>query len=305
MKYKISGHEKFTLRYSWLPKAVMALNKNTNIFSDEDQAMVEMGVGKNMVKSIQFWSLASGIVEKKGTGEFEVTEFGNSLLGENGLDPYLEDISTLWLIHWKLSTANNPPLLAWDYLLNRWHEPEITRSAVLGFFEDEAEKINTNPSYITLKDHLNAFFHTYVPTRGPKGVIKEDNLDSPLVELELINRTGEREVINDGKLEPIYFFRREEKPEISSALFIYCLFDFLYRIHKNESTLSFREISVGHSSPGQVFKLPESDLRDRLESIDKQSNGSLSYKESANIQQVHRNSDVKLNDILKKIYNRG
>jgi len=49
--YRVSGHESFPCRYSWLPKAVRGLAENPMIFSDEDAAMVTLGVGKNMVRS--------------------------------------------------------------------------------------------------------------------------------------------------------------------------------------------------------------------------------------------------------------
>src|SRR5205823_3280695 len=50
--YRISGHEGFPCRYTWLPKAVRGLgNNNSKLFSDEDEAMVELGLGKNMVRS--------------------------------------------------------------------------------------------------------------------------------------------------------------------------------------------------------------------------------------------------------------
>lgn len=57
MKYKISGHEKFSLRYTWLPKAIIALEKDSKIFSKFDDAIILMGVGKNMVQSIKFGAL--------------------------------------------------------------------------------------------------------------------------------------------------------------------------------------------------------------------------------------------------------
>ena len=86
--------------------------------------MVDLGVGKNMVRSIRFWSLATGIASAsaKGAGH-SLTDFGLGLLGKRGYDPFLEDRRTLWLIHWNLSTDAQNPLLAWDYLLNRWQEP--------------------------------------------------------------------------------------------------------------------------------------------------------------------------------------
>ena len=54
MKYKYSGHGTFPCRYAWLPKAVLALKANPNLFSDVDEAMVELGVGKQMVRAIRF-----------------------------------------------------------------------------------------------------------------------------------------------------------------------------------------------------------------------------------------------------------
>lgn len=303
MKYIISGHEKFSLRYSWLPKAVEGIRKNPRIFSNENDAMVEMGVGKNMVRSIRFWTIATSVAGKNDPEGYSITDFGKALFERNGLDPYLEDIKTLWLLHWKLSILNESPLLAWDFLLNRWHEPEITRSTVLRSLLAEIDKIDSKPSPTTLKNHLETFIHTYVPTHGPKGVIKEDNLDSPLVELELLQKIGNRESVADsGKREPIYRFRREEKPEITPELFLYCLFDFIFNRHPNESTLSFREISIGHGSPGQIFKLSESDIRNRLENLESQTDGCLTYKESASIQQIHRNFDLRLNELLERIY---
>src|SRR5262249_41341862 len=148
-----------------------------------------------------------------------------------------------------------------------------------------------NLSLVTLEQHFDTFLHTYVPTRGRKGDIQEDNLDCPLVELELIQNVGERRIDASGRREPIYAFRREEKPEITSELFVYCLDDFWRRRHPQEKTLSFREIAVGHGSPGQVFKLPEADIRSRLESIREDSWDLFDYRESASLQQLIRTND--------------
>src|SRR5690349_3825726 len=139
-RYRISGHEKFPCRYTWLPKAVRGLSSNSKLFSDEENAMVDLGVGKNMVRSIRFWAQAAGIVTAAKDGGQSLTEFGLAVLGQRGLDPFLEDIRTLWLIHWKLATDSENPLLAWDFLLNRWQEPELVRSAVLGALAREASR---------------------------------------------------------------------------------------------------------------------------------------------------------------------
>src|SRR5262249_3170467 len=148
-------------------------------------------------------------------------------LGEDGLDPFLEDIRTLWLIHWNLSTDSENPLLAWDYLLNRWREPEFVPSAVLKALHKEANRHSENLSLVTVKQHFDTFLHTYVPTRGRKREVQEDNLNCPLVELELIVKVGEQERdSSSGQREPIYAFRKDEKPDITLALFAYTLYDF-------------------------------------------------------------------------------
>lgn len=54
-RYRISGHEKFPCRYSWLPKAVRGVSENPNLFSNhnEDAAMVHLGLGKKMVRNVR------------------------------------------------------------------------------------------------------------------------------------------------------------------------------------------------------------------------------------------------------------
>jgi len=217
MKYKFSGHETFPFRYAWLPKAVQALLKNPKILMDEDRAMVELGVGKNMVRAIRFWAVATGVAEPQESHGLQVTWFGRAVLGDDGLDPYLEDSQTLWLLHWNLSTQADEPLFAWDYLLHRWHEPEFTRTEVLRVLEKEAGRLGRRASMTTLSHHLDVFLHTYVPTRGAKGSVKEDNLDCPLVELSLIERVGDREIDHKmGKREPIFVCISMHKGQVST-----------------------------------------------------------------------------------------
>jgi hypothetical protein len=303
-EYRISGHESFPCRYTWLPKAVRGLDADPRLFADEERAMVDLGVGKNMVRSIRFWSLATGmaIVASKGAGP-SLTELAVTLLGKGGLDPFLEDRRTLWLIHWNLSTNVQNPLLAWDYLLNRWQEPELIPSAAIKALERAAASQDDRVSRVTLEQHFGAFLHTYVPTRGRKGDVQEDNLDCPLVELQLIIKVGDREIDrSSGKREPIYVFRREEKPDVTPELFVYCLNDFWQKRHPNEATLSLRDVAHGHGSPGQVFKLAEEDVRTRIEDLAQRSYGLFAYTESASLQQIRKTGEGKRMKLLKAIY---
>lgn len=302
--YRVSGHESFPCRYTWLPKAVRGLEANPRLFSDEDQAMLDLGLGKNMVRSVRFWAQACGMIAPiSRSGGCRPSELGSAVLGLRGHDPFLEETGTLWLIHWQLSTNVQSPLLAWDFLLNNWQVPELVPSTVVQALSKETMRRDMGLSRATIEQHFETFLHTYVPTRGKKGEVLEDNLDCPLVELELIIKTGERPAdAGSGRGESIYAFRREPKPDISGGLFLYCLNHFWTSRHSAEKTLSFREVAHGHGSPGQVFKLPEEDIAERLDGLAAQTDGALVYSPSADLQLIHRHKEMNDAALLKEIY---
>ena len=82
-----AGHETFTLRYGWLKnkKAVNGVVADSQLFRRPD-ALVTLGVGKNMVRSIRHWALTTGILEEdpespNNRGRFlQISELGEPLL---------------------------------------------------------------------------------------------------------------------------------------------------------------------------------------------------------------------------------
>ena len=65
-QFKFSGHETFHCRHFWLKKGVDHLSAG-NSFKNKE-AVVELGVGKNMVTSISHWLKAFGLVWEKTFG---------------------------------------------------------------------------------------------------------------------------------------------------------------------------------------------------------------------------------------------
>ena len=59
--FRFSGHETFAFRHAWLPKAYRLLKQDPSAFSHEDNAMIELGLGKNMVRALRFWVEAAGV----------------------------------------------------------------------------------------------------------------------------------------------------------------------------------------------------------------------------------------------------
>jgi hypothetical protein len=299
MNYRFSGHETFACRYAWLPKAARAVENDASILtlSREDDAMVELGVGKNMVRSIRFWAEASDIISSLKNGH-ELTPFGRELfLSNSGLDPYLEDIQTLWLLHWKLSTNKRDPIFAWDFLMNKFHEPELFASSVIKALSKAPEVIEKNVSTGSLEQLFEIFLHSYVPTRGRKGEVREDNLDCPLVELDLLRHTGLTRSASDlGRVESKYAFRRDDKPEIGHLLFAYCLEEYWQnttsRSGASEQSIAFHSVVTGQGSPGQIFKITEPDVRNRLLGISRHTDGFFTFEESGAIPRVVRDASI-------------
>lgn len=283
MRY--SGHETFPFRYPWLPKSVRAIKDNPFTFSNEDRAMVDLGLGKNMVKAARFWVEAAGLAVPGDKG-LVVTPLGRALILEEAHDPFLEDIQTLWLVHWMIST-NPSPIAAWDYLLNKWHEPKITKSGALAALQKLSEGDSSKKkdlSDVTLNQHFEVFLHTYVPTRSRKGDVQEDNLDSPLVELALL--LPEATTTPSRSLEPTFSFRVDQKPEISPALFAWCLERYWEIQAKGEKSIPFQMVAYGHGSPGQILKISEEGIRQRLEAIARDTDGRFTFVESSSIPSV-------------------
>jgi len=294
LHYRFSGHETFACRYAWLPKAVGAVVGDSDILTAarEDEAMTQLGVGKNMVRSIRFWAESAGVIEPSPDGHAP-TDLGtllfigrgtNDITGEiePGLDPYLEDIQTLWLLHWKLSTNPGSVIFAWDFLLNRYQRPELNGSAVIDEFARQSECAVVSRG--SLEQLWSVFLHSYIPTRGRKGEVREDNLDCPLVELDFLIPTAVTvSSEHPGKTEQKYAFRREEKPEIGLGLFAFCLFEYWRNHHIGEQTVPMHLVANGRGSPGQVFKIPEHDIRNRLFGIEEESSGFFRFEESTTI----------------------
>ena len=78
-RYAFSGHQTFPFRYAWLPKGVGAVREDPEAFLQPD-ALVRLGVGKNMVASIRFWCEALGLFEMRGRRGV-LTPLGEFLFG--------------------------------------------------------------------------------------------------------------------------------------------------------------------------------------------------------------------------------
>jgi Protein of unknown function (DUF4007) len=286
---QFSGHETFPLRYGWLKKAfdfVSATendsNNNKSVFLDEN-AIAELGVGKNMVASMRHWATSVGFIHKNG---IQTTDLGKLILGSNGLDPYLEYSSTLWLIHWHL--CGHPEKTTWFWVFNHFYNESFERDHLVNGLDKLAKEHSWNKvASATIRRDVECFVRTYAAKSATSKTIYEDALESPLAELGLIKPIGKR----DG-----FRLVRGSKSSLGTGVFLYALIDFWERFSPNTNTLSFEAIAHEPGSPGRVFLLNENDLFDYFVDIQDKTNEAFRWSETAGLKQVIRLNKPSLNE---------
>ena len=297
-----SGHETFPFRYGWLKKGVDGLQRRSDIFSSND-SMVDLGVGKNMVRSIRHWCLATRVLEEgelfpnSRTRQILPSAFGRALFIEPGWDTYLQDDATLWLLHWQLAT-NETRSTTWYWAFNHLREQEFSLLDLEQHLNRWAQDNSRTPvSSASLTSDISCFLRTYVATRrGPQSTA-EETLDCPLTTLGLIS-----ELPPDREREKRYRFNSGAKHSLTAAIFTYALLDCWDNRHTGQKTLSLREITHGEGSPGRVFRLNEDHVLAFLDRLENQTGGNLALKDDGLIRQVVRSGDIQGRKILDAYY---
>lgn len=301
-KYRFSGHQTFVFRYGWLEKGVRGVEGSPTLFSDDD-AMVRLGVGKNMVESIRYWCLATQLLEPDADVEqnagkgLRVTKAGRQILLGNGWDPFVQDDATLWLLHWLL--VSNPRIgTTWQILFSLFHRLDFTKRELVDYLLLFVEKESLRVQKSVIARDVDCFLRTYTRgTSGKKTGIAEDSFDCPLLELNLIQLTP------DGEL---YRFSIGPKPSLPAAVFGYALLEYLAGAREGASagpsTRSIQECMYGAGSPGQAFKLDENSLIEYVEELEEISNGALALDETAGLKQIYQRRKQNPMDLLKAYY---
>lgn len=286
-------HETFVLRYSWLTKGFQALCKNPTIFSDED-ATVELGVGKNMVSSIRYWLQAAQFIRIKDKGGFEATHLGESILGDDGFDQYLEDESTIWLIHWLF--ASNPDLATGCFwFFNNFHKQEFSSEEVASSLVDYvSQNITTQVSKATLKNDAKTVLRMYGRANtNSKGVV-EEALDSPLSALSLVSQSL---VGKTFKSHPA------ERKNLPVEIFGYAVVEYMDTLKTLQSPIEDLMYSNGAiAAPGAVFRLSENALITKLELLSEKFPNNFDLRETAGIHQLYLLEPLEKQRLLSEYY---
>ena len=294
---QLSGHETFPLRYGWLKKAFDAVqdtkdvDDNRTVFSGPD-AIARFGVGKNMVASMRHWATATGIIEDAPRPKhLDTTTLGKLIFGKHGLDPFMEDPATLWLLHWHL--CGRATKTTWFWAFHYCPSISFERETLITGIKKLAEVREwTKAAENTIRRDVACFIRTYVAQSAPGNASYEESLDSPLTELGLIRPSGRRDEFR---------FVRGPKTSLGPGVFCYAVTDFWNRYFSNANTLSFEVLNHEPGCPARVFMLEENDMVDMLAVLNETTNGDYSWSETAGLKQLIRNERLGTDEALKYV----
>lgn len=284
-KPQFSGHETFPLRYGWLKKVFDAVYEYEregrkedakDIFLNED-SIARFGVGKNMVASMRHWATASNVIFEDNDKDIGTTPLARLLLPDDGLDPWLENTSSLWAFHWNIAAKSTKATYIW--LFSHFNNSQFDRSTLVGLLHDLAydRKEWKDVAEATIKRDVECLVRTYVNKPSKSENFTEEQIESPLAELGLIQPMNKNDTFQ---------IRRGHHPSLGNGMFLYALVDYWQENNRSARTLSLESITYEPGSPGRVLCLDEDGVAERLYGIDKISNELLSWSETAGLRQV-------------------
>lgn len=286
-KLTFSGHDTFHCRQLWLKKGFDFINKG-NKFSD-NEAVVILGVGKNMVSAIYFWMKAFGLIDKDGN----TTDLADYIFSEEGKDPYLEDEATLWLLHYHLVTHGLASI--YDLIFNdlRKEKIEFTKDNYLAFAERKANEFGFNQfNKKTSGTDFDVFTKMYIRTTE-QVKDREDTFSGLLADLNLIHE--------EKKNNSLYSIPNENRNNLPAEIILYTILD----KGDFQNSVSLNILFQDRNQAGSVFAITKNSLMEKIESIStnsKYKKYGISLSDHAGIKELQITSKPNKFDVLNHYY---
>lgn len=248
------------------------------IFTSPD-AVASLGVGKNMVASIRFWSRAFGL-----SCNDIPTPFAQSIFdSERGYDPYLEDEGTLWLLHYYLLTKQVASLYHLTFLDFQREKREFDRNQLLAFVRRKCNVPEQKNVYNenTVKKDIGVLLHNYVT---PSELRSNEDFSAIFLDLGLINALGSER----------YAFNDIEASHIHPDILLYALLD--YKGEDNTISLD------GMQEVALIFGLSLTNLIELVREVVAQHPEDLSYTDNSGVKNLQFIHDIDAAAVLNHYY---
>ncbi len=276
IKLSFSGHETFHCRNYWLKKGL------DHIWSGQqfnDDGIIGLGVGKNMVTSIRFWLRSFGVLDENDTPN----EIAKLIFKDKGFDPFCEDIGTIWLLHYLLVTYEKSATAHFVYNAFRKQRVEFNTDQLLAFLERQCKAENVNYNSNSIKKDITLFFRNYSTPTKSKGI--EDDFSGLLYELNLVQRLEKSGGLNWYKIE------NKNRKDLPFEIVLFCIL----RNEKYGDSISFNELLNDTNSVGSVFALSSNGLMMKINQMLKAYPSAITFTDNGGVRVLQFSNKKKLN----------
>lgn len=284
--YTFSGHESFPCKTLWLKKGYDFIKKGGDFNASE--AVVDLGVGKNMVSAIRFWIKSFGL--NKDSKTHWIAEY---ILNSNkGKDPYMEDLGTLWLLHFLLVYTNEASLYKLFFIDFQKERRLFNKDQVTTFVKRKMRDTGKENSFNknTVKKDVGVLLHNYCLPRNPQS---NEDFSTLLMDLDLLRQTDKTDGTEDN--EDKYYFNIEGKREVTPSIFLFAV---LLIKEKNDNSIPY---DVLHEL-GLIFCMTDLEIIDMLKLLSDRYSDTLSYSDVAGIRQLQFTQQMDAKQVLDNYY---
>jgi hypothetical protein len=282
--YRFSGHETFHCKSFWIKKGYDYLHAGKDFKSD--RAVVDLGVGKNMVASINFWTHAFDIQQSGLT-----SEWSKLIFGESGFDPYLENIGTVWLLHFHLIQKDYSSIckITFDDFRKTRIGNEFTVTNLQDFIVRFCVRKNLIVSQNSIQADAKVFLKNYVNAHKLNVKSIEEDATTLLTDLNLIQEI--EGVFQDN--DQVHKFNYSKKDSLPSLIFLYAI---LIKF-PNSTSISILDIQ---NEVSEIFLCNREGTEAKLNDL--QDLGLLIKKEDAGRYEIQIKTELNCFEILKMYY---
>lgn len=277
VKMRLQGHEKFALREGWINKGLIAVEEMSDAFVRKDAPDI-FGIGSNMVKSLRYWMRVLGLTNDSGS---ELTALGRTI---RQCDPYLEDLTTLWLLHSNI-VRNKENATTWYMYFNNCDADDLEKEQIVAILSREIEKYANGQSFSSksLSNDVDVLVNMY--SKNKEKTDPEDKNISPFAQLGLIKK-------QEGK-----FAKNHPNRKYFSEWIV------LYEIAKmigERASISIEEVISGENGLSKIYNLTSvmaNDLLDRLDAT-----GKIRVDRTAGLDMIYPNEQLIPDKVVEEYY---
>ncbi len=279
-KIKLKGHESFSIREGWITKGISEIKNNSKLFSEKNLTDI-LGIGTNMVKSLKYWLITSGIIKETKKTEYELTELGRLI---EQYDPYMEEAFSLYFIHLSIAT-NIEKAIIWNIFFNKCNIKSFSKRELLEQIEYILETENLEYNEKMLVDEISILLKTY--TIDEKSGTPENNFTCPLTELKLVR-----------KIDKDVYQKEKSALNILNPYIVYwCLIN-----QTDDNSINIDDLIKGDNSVCKLLNLDKMLLNEYLDILKKEN--LITVNRTAGLNMVYINKRHSLKEIFEKYFER-